>query len=519
MVSTYTPNKQLEQPGFNDYIDTWDVPVNNDWSIIDLALGGSVTINTAGLSGVVALTLAQYKPLTIRFTGTPAGAITYSVPSGVGGQWVVRNDTNISVGMVSLAGGATVAIPAGTNTLVTCDGTATGMRQSVAVPPAAAGAPTCVQFNNGGLLAGSSNLFWDGTFLWSTGIVSLGNSVLGLNSGNYVTINASSIDIPNNAVIGAGSLLVLEASTGRIGIGLPPAAGDKLTVGGVIHSTAGGIMFPDNTIQTSAASTGAPPGGADGNIQYKVGSAFGGTNNLTYNSGTGITTALHLTVTGNASFNTLGGALANFTNLILTNPLPIAYGGTAGANLGAAQTNLDILPRAGGATRQTTGDIYIGQSLTPIPGSGNSVLGGSIAANGSLHLSHNGFYIVSLNRNTDGDCIVFSRIGSVIGNISLNASQVFYNTTSDYRIKTATGPVTDALDRLDLVPVYRGHFNATPDTEQDLILAHDLAMAVPYAVTGEKDGADMQQVSWSTAVPWLIAMIKELKARVDYLSE
>ena len=54
------------------------MPINNDWSIIDLALGGSVSINTTGLSGNVTLGTAQYQPLKIVLTGAPTAAITLS---------------------------------------------------------------------------------------------------------------------------------------------------------------------------------------------------------------------------------------------------------------------------------------------------------------------------------------------------------------------------------------------------------------------------------------------------------
>ena len=38
MTSTFTPNKNIEKPAFNDYVDGWDVPVNSDFTIIDTAL-------------------------------------------------------------------------------------------------------------------------------------------------------------------------------------------------------------------------------------------------------------------------------------------------------------------------------------------------------------------------------------------------------------------------------------------------------------------------------------------------
>lgn len=45
---------------------------------------------------------------------------------------------------------------------------------------------------------------------------------------------------------------LVTANLGRVGIGVPPTS--KLTVGGVIETTSGGVRFPDGTVQTTATS-------------------------------------------------------------------------------------------------------------------------------------------------------------------------------------------------------------------------------------------------------------------------
>lgn len=294
MVSTYTANKRLEQPGFNDYVDTWDVPVNNDWAIIDLALGGSVSINTTGLSGNVTLLTAQYQPLKIVLTGTPTGAINYRVPSGVGGLWVVRNNTSggQTVTVDSLAGGSAVTIPAATNTLVTCDGTATGMFLAINTPPAAAGSTTQVQYNSAGVLAGSANFTFDGTTASLAGLAVLGNAVLGDAAGDTLTINGTAVAIPNTLNIGTNTLFLQPTGT-KVGIGTATLGAEMLTVAGVIYSTAGGIKFPDGSTQTGAAATVA---GADTQVQYNDGGSFGAEGAFTYNKTTDLLTVPNLTV-------------------------------------------------------------------------------------------------------------------------------------------------------------------------------------------------------------------------------
>ena len=88
-----SPNKNLELPPNGSYIGTWDQPLNSDLSILDSAFGG-VTGLTATTGGSTTLSVAQYQPLILKVTGLIEGDMTYIIPSGVGGQWVVQNLTN-----------------------------------------------------------------------------------------------------------------------------------------------------------------------------------------------------------------------------------------------------------------------------------------------------------------------------------------------------------------------------------------------------------------------------------------
>ncbi len=252
MTSTFTPNKNLEEPAHNDYVDTWQIPLNNDFSAIDLAFGGATTLNANGLSGTQTLNVSAYLPLGFIITGTPSGNLTYQVPSGVGGFWVARNRTSgasITIGFSSAAGGSTVNIPQGTNVPITADGTALGMVPILTATGAAAGSNGQIQFNSFGNLSASANLAWDGLTFSTTGLNISGNTVLGSAAGSILTVNGTAVATPNGLNINSG--LFQFGLTGGIGIGIAPT-GALLAVGGSIQSTSGGYTFPDASVQTTA---------------------------------------------------------------------------------------------------------------------------------------------------------------------------------------------------------------------------------------------------------------------------
>jgi uncharacterized protein YaiE (UPF0345 family) len=91
-MSTTSTNKALTLPANGEYIGTWDQPLNGDLTIIDTALGGVTRLNAT--SGNATLTAAQYQPLILNVTGTIAADVTYTIPAGIGGQWVVQNLTS-----------------------------------------------------------------------------------------------------------------------------------------------------------------------------------------------------------------------------------------------------------------------------------------------------------------------------------------------------------------------------------------------------------------------------------------
>jgi hypothetical protein len=127
MASSYTTNKTLEKPGNGDYVDTWNVPVNGDMDVIDQAFGGTTSLNAT--SGSATLSTSQYRSLIILISGAISANVTYTIPSGVGGQWIVYNTTTDAtsgpwtVTFASAGGGTSYAVVRSTPTTIYSDGT------------------------------------------------------------------------------------------------------------------------------------------------------------------------------------------------------------------------------------------------------------------------------------------------------------------------------------------------------------------------------------------------------------
>jgi hypothetical protein len=124
MPSTFTTNKNIEKPASGSYNNAWAAPVNADWDDIDNALGGHSNISVTGVvAGTYGLSIAQYQPVNIEFSGTISGNLIYVVPIGVGGLWSISNTTTGSFTLsFGVTAGGLINIPQGARTLVVCDG-------------------------------------------------------------------------------------------------------------------------------------------------------------------------------------------------------------------------------------------------------------------------------------------------------------------------------------------------------------------------------------------------------------
>ena len=99
-----------------------------------------------------------------------------------------------------------------------------------------------------------------------------------------------------------------------------------------------------------------------------------------------------------------------------------------------------------------------------------------------------------------------------------NQTSVQYVTTSDYRTKKNIKPLENGLDRVCRLKPVKFDWKLNNETTEGFI-AHEVQDIFPEAVSGEKDGEDMQGMDYGRITPLLVAAIQELKAEVEELKK
>jgi len=305
-------------------------------------------------------------------------------------------------------------------------------------------------------------------------------------------------------------------TSGNVGIGGTAAAATKLNILGTLPTS--------GTVSFGVGVTGTIPSG----------STSGG-----YGFSTGLNTEAASFTLGelrhfSASQATIGAG-STVTN---------QFGFIAGSNLTGATNNFgfysDIasgsgrwnLYCAGSALNYMAGALLIGATTTGsyFDGVLNAVRTTGSGAACSLKQETGSLTFVQTiwNNATTSDnafvAFVTETSPTVRGSIDYDRTGglVRYNTTSDYRAKTITGPVTNSGKLVDALKVYVGKMNGAT-AERQMLIAHEAQEVAPYAVSGEKDAVDKdgnpvyQQIDTSSLVPLLIAEIQSLRQRVAEL--
>jgi microcystin-dependent protein len=132
MVNPTTVNVLLEAPVHGAEVDTWDQPVNRDWSAIDGLFGGvgivgvsniPVTLTKPAAAAIPAPGPFQSQNRVIRFTGAMTGNVQVTMPLAT--AYIIDNQTtgNFVLSFRALTLGAIVAVPQGSQMTIYNDGT------------------------------------------------------------------------------------------------------------------------------------------------------------------------------------------------------------------------------------------------------------------------------------------------------------------------------------------------------------------------------------------------------------
>ena len=122
MTVPVTTNKLLAKQDTGTNRNTWGTYLNENFELLDLALGGVATLSTTG--GTKSLNANQAACLVLKVTGTLTSDTTILYPEDRGGFYSIENDTTgaFAVLVGCSAGGLKVTIPQGQKRTLTLDG-------------------------------------------------------------------------------------------------------------------------------------------------------------------------------------------------------------------------------------------------------------------------------------------------------------------------------------------------------------------------------------------------------------
>ena len=499
---TYTSNKYIAKPANGEYPDTWDIPVNSDFDIIDKALGSYVAKTLS--SGDTTLTLSEAQNQQISLSGTLSGDARIIIPfqSGsttlaVGGQWIVYNNTTgaHSVSIITQVTASTgVTIPQGYRCTIMSDQTnvhfaddtrvqfdTTGLTVTAGSPPTV-GLTIPVTAVNGGT---SQTAYAAGDILYASATNTLSKLPAGTN-GYILTMGASLPSWQAPTAPPAPGITSLTLSGGTTGLLVNGSASATLTANGTF---------------TISGTLGVPFGGT------------GATSLSGYLKGNGTSA---FTAVSTIPGSDISGAVASATSATTATSATSATTATNVSGSGTVSTT----------TVTATGDITTSSSSRVIVGSGS---GGAVISysGGNAYLnSQSGYYLFSGSVSTGG---------AVAGTVNwLCTSTAFFLasgiTSANCYFGTAWTNVSDertkknvenysiglaAINQLRPVSFQYNGVNNTPDDGRTRVsfIAQEVAnTSLSSMVSSDEHG--YMNVNTNDLIFALVNAVKELSARV-----
>ena len=326
--------------------------------------------------------------------------------------------------------------------------------------------------------------------------------------------------------------MVLDAS-GNLGLGVVPSAWGTTTVGldvgsaGSFWGTKSGntlVAMSDNSYFNGSAYTARNTG--VGSKYYQNGGAHYWETAASASAG-GVqsnTTLMTLAASGNLTVGASGVGGTKVFSII---------GGEANSS---AQINLNSLgystyiyqyqnnlifgkPAAEYGRFDSSGNFLVNSSTTSTTTKFQSTgVSASFAAT-FVNPAGSAGYGVAISSGT-GEAVYFYHggiIASPVGSISTSASATSYNTSSDERLKENIIDANDAGDKIDAIKVRQYDWKADGSHQDYGMVAQELRVVAPEAVSTPEDPEEMMGVDYSKLVPMMLKEIQSLRARINAL--
>ena len=518
MTSSFTGNKDIEKPANGDYPNTWNVPVNADWDIIDRAFGSSVGKSLSNLD--INLTRPEAQNQQIVLTGTLTGNVQIFVPlkrlsasEAVGGSWVVYNNTtgSFTVTMYTEApGGSGIILPQGRRSFVYSDGTNMAFADDVRLASGNAaitvsgstitlGIPVSVANDGTGASTLTANNVLVGNGTSAVGFIAPGTS------GNVLTSTGTTwtSQAPTGGG-GTGTVTSVGFSTGTIGLTVsgsnPITTSGTFTLAGVLNAANGG---------TGVAGT------LTGYLKA---------------NGTGAMTASATVLGSDVSGNILGSA-ANVTGVVA-----LANGGTGATSAAAAATALGVgtTSAASFSSVTTTGrgtfnSVRVSASAAfDAIGFAGGICNFNVTASSSIFGTASGMEHYAAGAPNFATSSTYFRVQSGITPQAFGTTA--WTNVSDSRIKKNVSDYGHGLAELKQIRTvtyqFNGQYGTVNDGKINVGLIAQEVQNTPFAqmvdtwqYSDKETGAvtDLLSVNTTPLVFALINAVKELSAEVESL--
>jgi hypothetical protein len=337
---------------------------------------------------------------------------------------------------------------------------------------------------------------------------------------------AMTLDASGNFAVGSSSPVVRFQSGGATGTTAWAWFGGNST--NPPASCTFGTLFGTNLSQGNSEANLVWGSGISSSQYFAIGkwsgSAYAEQVRIDYNGNLGIGT----TTTDPYSLGSEGKSLAlNSPNGSTGSILSISAGGTRYGYLFAnasnvvlsAYANIPLTFRTNDIERariDSSGNFMVG-TTSQVSTSILSIVGGAGRNGAGVQVASGQTGVIYTNTGAyNYNAANFQYNGSEVGYIQVQSALTLYATTSDYRLKNITGPITNSGAYIDSLKPVEGTWKADGSTFVGLIAHETQEVSRTVVATGTKDGEQTQGMDYSSAeiIANLIAEIQSLRKRL-----